>query len=184
MTTKEVIRTQVISALTHMNATQKSTESQQLVDGLVGSQMWQQAAIIGLTMSTAIELDTRPLIAQALAAGKQVAVPRTLPHRQMGFVTLGPGVSFETTSFGIQEPVGGTVIDADAMALLVVPGVAFADDGSRIGFGAGYYDRYLANYHGETVSLALSPQRFKKVSWTPDSFDIKIKQIISLKEAD
>ena len=184
MQTKDAIRKNVINALERMAPADEAAESQQLIDGLVGSSIWQDAKSIGLTMSAAVELDTRPLIAQALAAGKQVSVPKTLPHRQMTFITLGAGVSFEKSAFGIQEPVGGQSIDPNQMDLIVVPGVAFADDGSRIGFGAGYYDRYLAVFKGETVSLALSPQRFRKRTWTADSFDIKIKQIISLKEAD
>ncbi|GKT02551.1 5-formyltetrahydrofolate cyclo-ligase [Furfurilactobacillus entadae] len=182
MQTKQVVRQQTLAALERLSATDKVAQSQQLIAGLIGRPEWQKATTIGLTMSTAIELDTRPLIAQALAAGKTVTVPRTLAHRQMEFVALGPGVTFETTKFGLEEPVGGTVIAPNKHDLIVVPGVAFADDGSRVGFGAGYYDRYLAQYAGPTTSLVLPAQRHHVATWAVERFDVKIQQLISLQE--
>lgn len=183
MQTKQAIRKEVLQNLQALSKTDKREQSQYLIDALVASSWWQEAKTIGLTMSADVELDTKPLIAQALAAGKTVTVPRTLPHRQMAFVALGAGVSFETTKFGLAEPVGGTIIPANEHDLIVVPGVAFADNGARVGFGAGYYDRYLSEFAGTTVSLALRPQRFKQPGWTVDSFDVKIQHIISLQEA-
>ncbi|GEK28322.1 5-formyltetrahydrofolate cyclo-ligase [Furfurilactobacillus siliginis] len=182
MQTKSNIRKQVLQGLQNLPKTEKQDQSQYLIDALVASSWWQKARTIGLTMSTEIELDTKPLIAQALAAGKTVTVPRTLPQRQMAFVALGAGVSFETTKFGVAEPVGGTVIPASKHDLIIVPGVAFADNGARVGFGAGYYDRYLNDYAGTTVSLALRPQRFSEPDWVVDTFDVKIQHIISLQE--
>ena len=50
-------------------------------------------------------------------------------------------------------------------------------EGYRIGFGAGFYDRYLADYQGDTVSLALKLQI--RNDWTPDSYDIPVKKVFT-----
>lgn len=182
MPTKAAVRKAVIQRLTALSPADKDNQAQQLIGALVSHPWWQAARTIGLTMSTSIELDTRPLIAQALAAGKTVTVPKTLPKRQMAFVALGPGVTFEPSAFGVAEPIGGQEIAAADHDLIIVPGLGFADDGSRLGFGAGYYDRYLAHYAGHTISLALAAQRFHQVAWPQAPFDIKIEEIISIQE--
>jgi 5-formyltetrahydrofolate cyclo-ligase len=59
--------------------------------------------------------------------------------------------------------------------LLIVPGLAFSKKGYRIGFGGGYYDRFLSAFDGKTVSLVFGEQFNDQ--WTPDVFDIPIDKI-------
>ncbi|MCG4787991.1 5-formyltetrahydrofolate cyclo-ligase, partial [Roseburia faecis] len=74
----------------------------------------------------------------------------------MEFVQIDEDTEFEETGFGVLEPLAGMVLQPQEIDLIVVPGVAFTANGKRLGFGGGYYDRYLANYLGKTVSLALT----------------------------
>lgn len=112
------------------------------------------------------EVETRGVIAAALAAGKAVALPRCEPgergrmtwHRVGGLDGLVPG------AHGILEPAGdpGTVARADAFAapLALVPGLAFDRAGFRLGYGGGYYDRFLAGFGGVSIGLVRSSQLF------------------------
>ena len=77
------------------------------------------------------------------------------------------------------EPENGTVVVQDEIDLMVVPGVAFKENGQRLGFGGGYYDRYLAKYPGFKCSLALSTQLASDDEWQPESFDIPVDRIIT-----
>lgn len=112
------------------------------------------------------EVETRGVIAAALAAGKAVALPRCVPdergrmtwHRVRGLDGLVPG------AHGILEPAGdpGTVVRADTFAapLALVPGLAFDCAGFRLGYGGGYYDRFLAGFDGVSIGLARPSQLF------------------------
>ena len=65
---------------------------------------------------------------------------------------------------------------------MVVPGVAFTRDGRRLGFGGGYYDRYLANYRGKTISLALPTQVADAGEWAREEHDQPVDQVLTLAE--
>ena len=60
--------------------------------------------------------------------------------------------------------------------------MAFTADGKRLGFGGGYYDRYLANYLGQTVSLALTTQLADAVEWPVEDHDVMIGQVVNLEQ--
>jgi 5-formyltetrahydrofolate cyclo-ligase len=101
------------------------------------------------------ELDTKPLLQIALAARKQVLVPITRPGGAMYWSRLKRLSDLEFTPRGILEPYTDSIdlVAADG-GLCVVPGVCFRSDGHRIGFGGGYYDRFLSHYEGDAVALA------------------------------
>ena len=107
---------------------------------------------------------------------------RTLPKRQMEFVQIDEDTEFEETGFGVLEPLAGKVLQPQEIDLIVVPGVAFTADGKRLGFGGGYYDRYLANYLGQTVSLALTTQLADAVEWPVEDHDVMIGQVVNLEQ--
>ncbi len=68
-------------------------------------------------------------------------------------------------------------VEKDRHDLIIVPGVAFSKDGYRIGYGGGYYDRYLADYQGSTLSLAADFQM--QPFLTKESHDIPVQFIVT-----
>ncbi|UQS86679.1 5-formyltetrahydrofolate cyclo-ligase [Nicoliella spurrieriana] len=172
---KKALRSRIIRAL-------KQTQSidQNLYQKLFEHPDWQTAKTVAVTLSAPIELDTAPIIDRALSQGKRVVVPRTLPDFQMEFVAYDHTTPLFQTAFGIMEPKGGSVIAKPEIDLIIVPGLAFASrTHDRLGFGGGFYDRYLADYQGHTISLARGPQLFETPNWDVNQFDIKIQTIIS-----
>lgn len=160
-----------------MNAHEKERQEQSMYAHLFNSAEWQSAKIIAVTKSQSIEVNTAPIIQQAIESNKKIVIPRTLPHRQMEFVLLDDDTKFKQ-KFGIDEPVNGQIYNQEQIDLIIVPGVSFASDHSRLGFGAGYYDRYLSKYGGNTVSLVLSAQIQGKITWPVDEFDVRIGHLI------
>lgn len=144
-------------ALKTLSIHQKQTESNRLYQLLFETAAWQEAGTIAVTLSMPIELDTAPVIEAAWSANKKTVVPKIVNH-QMIFVPFDDGSSLQTGQLSIREPVTEVAVSANKIDMVIVPGLAFTRSGARLGFGAGYYDRFLVNYTGKTIALALSPQ--------------------------
>ncbi|WP_206859030.1 5-formyltetrahydrofolate cyclo-ligase [Candidatus Enterococcus mangumiae] len=154
----------------------KKTKEQKIAAQLFATDYWKNVQVIGLTLSNEFEIDTRPLIEEARATGKIVVIPKTLPKRQMAFYAFTEHTGLKRSNFGVLEPVSTHLYEADMIDLLIVPGIVFHPEGYRIGFGGGYYDRYLQEYPHQTCSLA-----FKEMihsDWQPEIFDKKIQHLL------
>jgi 5-formyltetrahydrofolate cyclo-ligase len=114
------------------------------------------ADVILTYVSKEIEVDTLELIRAVLARGKRVAVPRCVPDTfLMEFYEIDALQELEKGMFGVLEPVPSRSrpLDAGESCLCVVPGLSFDSQGFRLGYGKGYYDRFLTNFQGPTVGL-------------------------------
>jgi 5-formyltetrahydrofolate cyclo-ligase len=99
---------------------------------------------IGAYVATDGELDPAPLLNRLLANRKRLALPVVRRDGQMDFYRLGADTRLLRNRFGILEPAPGAAFVAPlAIDLLLLPLVAFDDDGNRLGMGAGFYDRFL-----------------------------------------
>lgn len=151
-----------------------------LLAKLVAMPEWQQAHTIGVTISNGFEVPTAPVIQAAQQAGKQVLIPRCQPHRQLAFLPdPGPAGRIKST-FGIPEPPYVPERVNNQPDLMLVPGIAYAlDTHYRLGFGGGYYDRFLAHYPGHTVTLAAPAMAYPTAAWPVEAFDVRIQTLIT-----
>lgn len=143
---------------------------------LFDTAQWAAAKTIAVVLSTPMELNTQPIIAQAWAAGKQVVVPKIVA-KQMHFVAITPQTTFAAGALNIQEPQHSTPYPPENIDLVIVPGLAYTKQGGRLGFGAGYYDRFLSTYRGQTIALALTPQLLETLPL--ESHDQVIDQVLT-----
>lgn len=89
------------------------------------------------------EVRTVPMLEQALKDGKRVAVPKCYGD-EMKFIFLDDLSKVEKGYCGIPEPVADEPVADDETALVLMPGLAFDPQGHRIGYGGGFYDKFLA----------------------------------------
>ena len=110
-------------------------------------------------VSTKIEVDTFGLIRQALKDGKRVAVPRCIDNsREMDFYYITSLNQLEPRTFGVLEPIKEQceILKDYSKGLCIIPGLVFDFDGYRLGYGKGYYDRFLSRFGGDTAGVCYS----------------------------
>ena len=103
------------------------------------------------------EVDVRPVVRALIGEGRAVALPRTLDHGRLAWYEVRPGDVLECGALGVPEPAADEARRVDPYrpdAVALVPGIAFDARGARIGYGGGYYDRFLAAFPGTAVGLA------------------------------
>lgn len=173
------LRQEGIKKLTTLSQqSKKKQEKEARIAGLLfASRSWQEATTIGLVRSTAIEFDNLPLFIRGFAEKKRLVVPKTAPNRQLVFHEVTDASTYVKSTFGVEEPGHHAPILKEAIDLLLVPGVIFSPQGYRIGFGGGYYDRFLADFPGKTISLVFSEQL--RSDWQPESFDLPVDKLIT-----
>lgn len=123
--------------------------------------LWQYRASSQLLIyvSTPIEVDTRGIIEQALADGKRVAVPRCVPDtRLMEFYYIESLEELSAGSFGVLEPAPNPerLVTDTSQAMCIIPAFSYDFHGYRLGYGKGYYDRFLANFNGYMIGICYS----------------------------
>ena len=177
MTTKKSFRQAQIARLQQVAPTK--IELNNIYQQLFASKFFSQAQTIGITLSRGFELPTQPIIDYATAQDKQIFVPKTLPNRQMTFAELVPA-ELNLSNYGLLEPqISETTHINNQPDLLIVPGIAFSQVGHyRVGFGGGYYDRFLAQHQLVTCSLATTAMLFERPEWPVEVTDIPITNLI------
>ena len=120
---------------------------------LINNTEYKNAKRIGIVLSMPHEVDTYPIIDTMLSDDIKVFVPNTnYKLKEMNFKQLLSLNQLEKDEKGLLYVNDDTEI-TDQLDLIVVPGVAFRDDGYRIGYGGGYYDRFLSDSNANTISL-------------------------------
>jgi len=123
--------------------------------------LWQynSNSILLIYVSTAIEVDTFCIIRRALEDGKRVAVPRCVPDsRQMDFYYIQSIEELAPGMFGVLEPEANPdrLYDERDGGLCIVPAFSYDWQGYRLGYGKGYYDRFLSRFEGNIVGICYS----------------------------
>ena len=177
---KAVLRKSVISQMNELSKSQHAEMSSAILEKLLEDSDFQQAKTVGVTISRWPEVDTIPLIKLCWQLGKKVAAPKCFAKdRTMDFRLFDSLGQLEVVYMDLQEPIEAETeaIAPESLDLLIVPGVVFTASGYRIGFGGGYYDRYLNGFKGNTRSLAFD---FQLAGELPvESHDIPVDGIIT-----
>ena len=172
---KSELRKQVLHEMKAISQEQKQFIDQALTEQLLQHPFYQEAKVIATYLSFPHEFQTQELIEQALRDGKKVLIPKTYPKGRMDFVVYNPQ-QLVKTSFGLLEPQGDLeVVDASQIDLIHVPGLAFTTEGYRIGYGGGYYDRYLKHFSGNTLSTVY-PCQIR--DFIPEDHDIPVEEVL------
>ena len=139
---------------------------------------FRRAATVLLFLSIADEADTFPLIADALAAGKAVAVPKVDARRRRmdACVLRDPARGLAPGPFGILEPRTAEIVEPAAIDFVLVPARGFDREGNRLGRGGGYYDRYMAGpgFRAVRCGIAFAAQVLDHLPHAPHDLPVDL----------
>lgn len=172
---KAELRKKIFQEMKTLSQEQKQAMDQVLTECFLQHPFYQEAKTIATYLSFPHEFQTQELIEQALKDGKKVLIPKTYPKGRMEFVVYNPQ-QLAKTSFGLLEPQGDLeVVEPSQIDLIHVPGLAFTTEGYRIGYGGGYYDRYLEHFAGHTMST-IYPCQVQE--FNSEDHDIAVQEVL------
>ena len=142
-----------------MSPKEKKALDEKIANRLIGLWAFRECKTLMCYISKDIEVDTVAIVETALKLGKSVAAPRCIDNtRQMSFYRFSSYDELQNGSYGLLEPqaIPENKVTDFSECLCVVPAISFDEDGYRLGFAKGYYDRFLSNYDGRTVGICYS----------------------------
>lgn len=177
---KSELRKAMTGFLKKMAEQEKKDIEEKILQNLLSSSLWKDARTIGVTVSQGFEWNTRPIIESGWKQGKTICVPKCVPkEKKLIFYELEDFGQLEKSYYNLLEPETEktTKVEKPQIDLLIVPGLVFDKNGYRVGFGGGYYDRFLMDFPNKTVSLAHSGQI--RGDLPVDSHDIPVQHLIT-----
>ena len=185
---KKELRKQMKIFRDGMSADERFRLSQKIAEKLFTTKEYTDAENILIFVSYGSEIDTLPIIQNAIDTGKNVAVPRIDiedENKVMNFYRINSLDELVPGFYGIPEPDESHTIPCEPKdALVIVPGLVFDKNMYRIGYGGGFYDKYLSeqgrkNY--KKLAVAFDFQVLKEEYIETDANDIPVDMIITEK---
>lgn len=173
---KQALRKMIREKKRAMTEMQIEQASARLAQQLYQSPLYRQATTIYGYLPYNQEVRTVPMLEQALAEGKRVAVPKVYGD-EMRFLYIDDLSRVEKGYAGIPEPIDDGPLAEDPTALVLMPGLAFDKAGHRIGYGGGFYDKFLsAESDHPTLALCYGFQMLDELP--TEEFDIPVDCVL------
>ena len=173
---KTALRREIREKKRAMTGEEILARSEKLAQLFLTTEAYQQAETIYGYLPYNQEVRTVPILQRALRDGKRVAVPKVFGDT-MKFIYMEDLALVETGYAGIPEPVADGPVAEDQNALVLMPGLAFTENGQRMGYGGGFYDRFLAEEPNHpTVALCY---QFQLLNTLPtEDYDVPVDLVL------
>lgn len=182
MQDKSVIRKTALALRAAMTQEERDNKSREILPLIVHLAEFQQAKTIMSFLNFRDEVNTTLLATKILAYNKNLVLPRCAPKGQLIAAKIRDlSADIESGKWGIREPKmeGLSPVDPKEIDLIFIPGAAFDFQGNRVGYGGGYYDRFLPQLRPGVpkIALAFSCQVLSEVPTEP--FDQKVDALVT-----
>lgn len=178
---KAQLRKRFLQYRTSLSPREKAESDARITAQVLSSDAYLSAQTVLCYVSLPQEIDTTCILANALMCGKRIAVPRCRGNGQMDFFVISSPDDLLSGMHGIPEPKETcSLCTPQPDDLCIVPCLAADARGFRLGYGGGYYDRYLAQHPVRTIGLCHAASVTQTLP--TDSFDIPLQKIVTEKE--
>lgn len=156
--TKAEVRRRYKELRAALTASERSEKSLTIANRCLSLPIWDNSYYhVFLPILRHHEIDTECLLHVLAGKEKHIVVSRSdFANASMTHVLLEEGVRLRENAYGIPEPEGGTVVSDDRIDVVFVPLLAFDTTGHRVGYGKGFYDRFLSRCRPDAVKVGLS----------------------------
>lgn len=181
---KNIIRKKVLDLRHNLKKEEKKRLDRIIYESVIENDLYINANKIFIYVSYNNEVDTIDIIKNSIDNNKSVYVPKiNIEDKTMKSVEIHSLNELSVNKYGILEP---NVVDKnnteEKFDIIIMPGIAFDSDGNRIGYGGGYYDKYISNLNYDVVKVALA-YNFQMVNCIKaEEHDIKVNYIFTDKE--
>jgi len=173
---KVALRCQIREKKRAMTGEEILRRSEKLAEKFLATEVYRNAKSLYGYLPYNQEVNTLPILEQAQRDGKRVAVPKVYGDT-MRFLWLDDLSKIEKGYAGIPEPIADEPEADDTTALVLMPGMAFDAEGHRIGYGGGYYDKFLAAERDHpTLALCYDFQMLEHLE--TEEFDIPVDLVL------
>jgi 5-formyltetrahydrofolate cyclo-ligase len=175
MLDKTAFRQRLQTARKNLDPETRQRADGQITDALLGLPAWKNARTVGCYVALPDEAQTLNILQAGLKTGKILAAPVvTRKSEPLQFYQLASPQDLQPGPMGILQPPRDHLLLPENLDLLIVPGVGFDLLGQRLGYGGGYYDRYLSYFQQMTVALAYDLQVVDRLPATPHDRKVQI----------
>lgn len=182
---KSSLRKRLINSRRGINPSRKAAMDLSIFDALISLKQYENATTILTYVSTDIEVDTLQLIDHALKEGKKVATPKCdYDSTTINFYQISSRDELYPAKFSLLEPLANEerLVTSMHESICIVPGLAFDRKGYRLGYGKGFYDRFLSEYDGKSIGICYSDYICDRLAI--DKYDIPVSLIVTDNPAD
>jgi len=172
---KARLRKQLLDARDGLSLDFIKITSKEIQDNLRKVELYRTAKTIGAYYSIGSEVRTQDILQEILNAGKELALPKVIKN-DLVFKKISNFSDLEQGNFSVMEPKDKCEIVKN-LDVVIVPAIALSRDGFRLGYGFGYYDRFLHGKKSTTIALSYAKQVIK--SFTHDVHDVKMNFIVT-----
>jgi len=179
---KAELRNRYLEVRNNLKPTEVKFKSEQILSTLLDTDFFTSSEVIHtyVSMSSRNEVDTHELIKRCFLQEKSVIVPKIKEGGRLNHVELKSITDLKGSSWGVAEPETDTPFNISEIGLVIVPMVAGDLQKNRLGFGKGYYDRFLRKLNAVKVGLLFENQLYSHTLPT-EPFDIQLDFIITEK---
>lgn len=183
MYTKGEIRKYISDKRDLTDISQRKIYDNKIFETLINSNFYKKTKVIFTFVSFKSEVDTHRIIDHAIRDGKTVCVPKIKSKiKGIDVFKIKGKKDLEKRYFGVMEPKDNcTPVNPKDIDLILMPGLAFDKRGGRIGYGGGFYDRFLKKLKKKVSKIALA-YHFQILDEVPvNSLDVRVDGIITNK---
>lgn len=171
---KAPVRNFLLNARAKLVYRERVRKSLQIVENLIP--LVKDYDSIGFYVNRSDEVITESYLNYFIQSFKTVSIAKVVGDNLEFYQIFSPK-DLKPGAFGILEPTTTKLISKEFIDVMVIPMVGFDERLNRIGYGRGYYDRYLSDYQGEKIGLAFFVQKYHHLP--TDKFDIKMDKIVT-----